>query len=69
MLKKYKRNFKSKFYSALDNTILFLVKLWRWSMDNQIDIDNFDPDLSRKIDMALDSGWIKNHKKYDCEVV
>ncbi|WP_459924257.1 hypothetical protein [Desulfatiferula olefinivorans] len=35
--------------------MLFLIRVWRGSLESRIDFNRFDQDLSQKIDTALDA--------------
>ncbi|GAB6096419.1 hypothetical protein JCM14469_26720 [Desulfatiferula olefinivorans] len=55
MFIEHKCYFKLKYYSALDSIMLFLIRVWRGSLESRIDFNRFDQDLSQKIDTALDA--------------
>ena len=46
---------KIKYFRALDFVMLSANRFWRRDLENRIDFDQFDPELSRKIDMAHDA--------------
>lgn len=44
---------KDRYYSAFDQLMKVFIKIWRRSLENRIDDNHFDPELSRKIDSVL----------------